>query len=197
VGYFWLFSGLHLLWHLLGHLMCFVPMLWLGYAGMPRRVQDYPQGYTGWHSVASLGHTLVLLGLLCFLLVVAHATYFKRPAGGRHAGMPFVVTRLAFLTLDRAYAAKARRRLQLVGVGEVRAYLARSAEARCLRWRCSAGPGSFPGFGGAIPPANRRLGAEGDCVAHLRQQHRAVAASFSCLSRGAGPPRIGGRRLLR
>ena len=47
VGYFWLFSGMHLGWHLVGHLTCFVPMLWLGYAGMPRRIQDYPQGYTG------------------------------------------------------------------------------------------------------------------------------------------------------
>lgn len=91
---------------------------------MPRRVQDYPQGYTGWHSVASLGHTFVLLGLVFFLLLVGHAFYFKRPAGGRHAGMPFVVTRLAFVTLDRLYAAKATRRRQLTGVRDVREYLA-------------------------------------------------------------------------
>lgn len=123
VGYFWLFSGMHLGWHLVGHLTCFVPMLWLGYAGMPRRIQDYPQGYTGWHSVASLGHTFVLLGLVFFLLLVGHAFYFKRPAGGRHSGMPFVVTRLAFVTLDRSYAAKAMRQCQVIGARDVREYL--------------------------------------------------------------------------
>jgi heme/copper-type cytochrome/quinol oxidase subunit 1 len=98
-------------------------MLWLGYAGMPRRIQDYPQGYTGWHSVASLGHTFVLLGLVFFLLLVGHAFYFKRPAGGRHSGMPFVVTRLAFVTLDRSYAAKALRQRQVIGIRDVREYL--------------------------------------------------------------------------
>jgi len=33
---------LHTFFHLVGHLLTFVPMLWLGYAGMPRRIQDYP-----------------------------------------------------------------------------------------------------------------------------------------------------------
>ena len=37
--------------------------------------------------------------------------------------MPFVVTRLAFVTLDRSYAAKALRQRQLIGVRDVREYL--------------------------------------------------------------------------
>jgi hypothetical protein len=61
--------------------------------------------------------------LVFFLLLVGHAFYFKRPAGGRHSGMPFVVTRLAFLTLDRLYAAKALRQKQVTGVRDVRDYL--------------------------------------------------------------------------
>ena len=65
----------------------------------------------------------MLLGLVFFLLLVGHAFYFKRPAGGRHSGMPFVVTRLAFVTLDRSYAAKALRQRQLIGVRDVREYL--------------------------------------------------------------------------
>ena len=73
--------------------------------------------------MVSLGHTFVLLGLVFFLLLVGHAFYFKRPAGGRHSGMPFVVTRLAFVTLDRSYAAKALRQRQLIGVRDVREYL--------------------------------------------------------------------------
>jgi hypothetical protein len=37
--------------------------------------------------------------------------------------MPFVVTRLAFVTLDRSYAAKAMRQCQVIGMRDVREYL--------------------------------------------------------------------------
>jgi heme/copper-type cytochrome/quinol oxidase subunit 1 len=62
---------------------------------MPRRIQDYPNGYAGWHSVASFGHLIVVLGLLSFLMVLAHAIYFKRPLMGRHFGLPFVANRIS------------------------------------------------------------------------------------------------------
>ncbi len=39
--------GWHIGCHAIGHFLTFVPMLWLGYAGMPRRIHDYPFGYTG------------------------------------------------------------------------------------------------------------------------------------------------------
>ena len=47
VSYSWLFSGLHLSGHVIGHIICFMPMMWAGYAGMPRRIQDYPYAYAG------------------------------------------------------------------------------------------------------------------------------------------------------
>ena len=41
----------------------------------------------------------------------------------RHLGMPFVVSRLAFLVLDKQYAAKSQIAKQLIGVKPVRKYL--------------------------------------------------------------------------
>lgn len=123
VGYSWIFSGLHLSGHLIGHLTCFIPMLWLGYAGMPRRVQDYPSGYAGWHSVASFGHILVLAGLLCFFITLAHASYFKRPLGGRHGGLPFLATRASFIFFDKYVSAWSMHQHQLIGVKFMRAYI--------------------------------------------------------------------------
>jgi heme/copper-type cytochrome/quinol oxidase subunit 1 len=67
-------------------------MLWLGYAGMPRRIQDYPWGFAGWNSVASLGHLLVLLSILFFLLTVIDALYLKRATDSRNKGFPFLST---------------------------------------------------------------------------------------------------------
>lgn len=107
----------------MGHILCFIPMLWLGYAGMPRRVQDYPYGYSGWHSVASLGHTLVLMGLVSFVLALGHAAYFKRPLLARHLGAPFIVARSLFLVLDRQYGSRAYFGRQLIGVRVIRDYL--------------------------------------------------------------------------
>jgi heme/copper-type cytochrome/quinol oxidase subunit 1 len=67
IYYSWVLSFTQLILHTVGHLLTFFPMLWLGYAGMPRRIQDYPWGFAGWNSVASLGHLLVLLSILFFI----------------------------------------------------------------------------------------------------------------------------------
>lgn len=98
-----LFPVLHLILHTVGHMITFVPMLWLGYAGMPRRIQDYPWGYAGWHSVASFGHTLVLFGIISFFITIALAIYLKKSTTSRNKGMPFISYRPLFLLLDRSY----------------------------------------------------------------------------------------------
>jgi hypothetical protein len=79
-------------------------MIWLGYAGMPRRIQDYPWSYAGWHSLASLGHMLVLISLVCFFLTLGLTIFLKKPMLNRNRGYPFIAYRLTFLNLDRNYA---------------------------------------------------------------------------------------------
>lgn len=37
-----LLALLHAISHIVGHIITFMPMLWLGFSGMPRRIQDYP-----------------------------------------------------------------------------------------------------------------------------------------------------------
>ena len=124
-SYSWLFSGIHLFNHVIGHLVCFVPLMWVGYAGMPRRIQDYPYAYASWHSVASLGHTIVLLGLFSFLLLLVHAAFFKRPLKPRGHGMPFIVTRTATLILDKYFSTQTKFSKQLNGVRTIRKYINR------------------------------------------------------------------------
>jgi len=123
VSYSWFFSGMHLSGHVIGHLVCFVPLMWVGYAGMPRRIQDYPYAYAGWHSVASLGHVIVLLALANYFLLLAHAAFFKRPLNARGHGLPFVATRAMALTLDKACAAQAQLTAQPMGIRPIREYL--------------------------------------------------------------------------
>ena len=123
-SYFWLFSGLHLFLHVIGHLLCFVPQMWSGYAGMPRRIQDYPYGYAGWHGISTFGHTIVLLGLLNFFLVLAHAIYYKRPQLPRHQGFPFITSRVSFLIVDKYFASLSQLTIQPTHIFNVRKYIA-------------------------------------------------------------------------
>ena len=60
--HFWLFF--------LGVNLTFFPMHFLGLAGMPRRIPDYPDAYAGWNAVASYGSYVSVFGAIFFFYVV-------------------------------------------------------------------------------------------------------------------------------
>jgi cytochrome c oxidase subunit 1 len=48
----------------------FFPQHFLGMAGMPRRIADYPDAYAGWNLVSSLGAVVSLVGALMFIYLL-------------------------------------------------------------------------------------------------------------------------------
>lgn len=64
---------LHFWTTFLGVNVTFFPMHFLGLAGMPRRVPDYPDVYSFWNSVATFGSYITTFSLIVFLLVIYDA----------------------------------------------------------------------------------------------------------------------------
>ena len=61
------------------------PMHFLGLAGMPRRIPDYPDAFAGWNMVASIGSYIAAASALLFLYIV----YRTFTAGERCAENPW------------------------------------------------------------------------------------------------------------
>ena len=53
--------------------LTFFPMHFLGLAGMPRRISDYPDAYSYWNKIASWGSTLSVIGMLVFGYTIYNA----------------------------------------------------------------------------------------------------------------------------
>ena len=64
---------LHFWLMFVGANITFFPMHFLGLAGMPRRIADYPDAFAGWNSVVSLGSYIAFAGFVLFLFGIAYA----------------------------------------------------------------------------------------------------------------------------
>lgn len=69
--HFWLtFIGVNIL---------FFPMHFLGLQGMPRRIPDYPEAFSAWNYIASIGGLITGCSILLFIFIVFHTLIRGKP----------------------------------------------------------------------------------------------------------------------
>lgn len=73
-------ANLHFWITFVGVNLIFFPQHFLGLAGMPRRYIDYPDVFTLWNRVSSVGYYITALGMLLFLYLLIEAARKKRRA---------------------------------------------------------------------------------------------------------------------
>jgi cytochrome c oxidase subunit 1 len=79
------FGKIHFWTFFVGVNLTFFPMHFLGLAGMPRRISDYPEAFAGWNLVASIGAFIAFASTLFFVFIVFHTLL----AGKRAAANPW------------------------------------------------------------------------------------------------------------
>jgi heme/copper-type cytochrome/quinol oxidase subunit 1 len=100
VKYSRIFAYIHYVYYLFGQLLTVIPMLWLGYCGMPRRVLDYPSSLGGWHSISSAGHLLSVAALLAFFMMMYDSIRQAKPSIRNNFGVGRFNTRLNFYLFE-------------------------------------------------------------------------------------------------
>jgi cytochrome c oxidase subunit I len=79
-------AGLQFWLMFIGVNVVFFPQHFLGLQGMPRRYVDYPEAFTYWNHISSIGYLITSAGVIVFLVTLAEMFMVKRVAGANPWG---------------------------------------------------------------------------------------------------------------
>lgn len=72
------FGFVHIILYTGGHWLAFLPLFWVSFSGLPRRLHDFPAIYMGWQSMSTAGHFLTMLGVFAFYIMIVDSKLEKK-----------------------------------------------------------------------------------------------------------------------
>ena len=99
------YGQIHFWTFFIGVNMTFFPMHFLGLAGMPRRISDYPDAFAGWNYIASIGSMISVSATLFFFYLLLNMFTIQFRSSKRNTWRTYP-TKLAFsfMLFDAPYA---------------------------------------------------------------------------------------------
>ena len=104
IRYSVVFSYLHLIYYSAGIWLTFLPLFFLGFSGLPRRVHDFPLIFLGWQSLATTGHGITLMGVFFFFFMILDSHLEKVMSLNSTHGVPRFHKRAQYYIFKIAYA---------------------------------------------------------------------------------------------
>ena len=98
IKYSRVFAYFHFIYYIGGQWLTFLPMFWLGFSGLPRRIHDYPVIFMGWQGMASSGHIITLIGIVFFFLMLLDSHIEHKVVIYKHLGIPRWHKRIQYYT---------------------------------------------------------------------------------------------------
>lgn len=126
IKYSRVFAYMHFVYFVGGQWLTFLPMFWLGYSGMPRRVHDYPAFMMGWHGMASTGHLVTMLGVFFFFCMLLDSHIERRVAVYSTLGIPRWHKRVLYYLYKVRYLQYVNKNINRLPNSKTRIYLSNS-----------------------------------------------------------------------
>ena len=87
----------HIVYYTVGQWTTFIPMFWVAFSGLPRRVHDFPLMYLGWQSMSTVGHFTTMIGVLCFYTSLMESSFEKKITSYIYNLIPRMYTNSSYL----------------------------------------------------------------------------------------------------
>lgn len=106
------YSYIHIIYYSGGQWLTFIPLFWVSFSGLPRRLHDFPAVYMGWQSMATAGHFITLIGVSAFYVTLIDSHFERKLTLFIHTLVPrlnkrvlyYIYKFIHFSQLQKSYA---------------------------------------------------------------------------------------------
>jgi heme/copper-type cytochrome/quinol oxidase subunit 1 len=118
-----LFSFAHIIYYTIGQWATFIPMFWVAFSGLPRRLHDFPLIYLGWQSMSTVGHFTSMIGVFCFYVTLLESSFERKLVTLTHNLVPRLYNDISYLYLKNIVIVLNKKRQTLFPNKKTRSYL--------------------------------------------------------------------------